>query len=177
MCALGVFDKRIQEPQRVTRTAKNVVIYPGYNLQDLSTNDIALIQLDSPVQFTKYITPVCIGGNWDLGGRDLTVIGWGNTIGDRTARGSPVLMETVIREIKTNQCSISNIDSRISFCAGGSNTGSCFGDSGGPVVLENGGKYYLVGVVSGGNMQCIPPATYTRVSNYAQWIKSTTGIQ
>lgn len=43
-------------------------------------NDIALITLDSPVQFTNNVSPVCLyddqGVNHD--GREAVAIGWGN---------------------------------------------------------------------------------------------------
>lgn len=43
-------------------------------------NDIALITMDSPVQFTNNVSPVCLyddqGVNHD--GREAVAIGWGN---------------------------------------------------------------------------------------------------
>jgi secreted trypsin-like serine protease len=66
-------------------------------------------------------------------------------------------------------------------CATGPSGGkdSCFGDSGGPLVVaaDNKRGYSQVGIVSWGP-QCgnpLFPGVYTRVSSFADWIKSNTG--
>lgn len=42
-------------------------------------NDIAILTLDSPVQFSQQIRPVCLpGASSDYTGRTATVIGWGS---------------------------------------------------------------------------------------------------
>lgn len=67
-------------------------------------------------------------------------------------------------------------------CAGQPKGGadSCQGDSGGPLVkINTRGCPYQVGVVSWG-IQCAvedAPSVYTRVSQYAEWISKTTGVQ
>ena len=63
------------------------------------------------------------------------------------------------------------------FCAGYVETGgvdSCFGDSGGPAVLD--GK--LIGVVMGGDGCARPgfPGIYMKVSAFYDWIAENTGL-
>lgn len=42
-------------------------------------NDIAIIRLDSPVEFTKQVRPVCLPtGSSTYAGKTATVIGWGS---------------------------------------------------------------------------------------------------
>ena len=66
---------------------------------------------------------------------------------------------------------------RFHICAGGDGKGSCHGDSGGPLMLENkrmGRKNYtLVGLVSWGVNECGAkdiPGIYTDVAHYLPWI-------
>ncbi|XP_028042611.1 phenoloxidase-activating enzyme-like, partial [Bombyx mandarina] len=62
-------------------------------------------------------------------------------------------------------------------CAGGvPGKDSCKGDSGGPLMYENGRQYEVVGVVSFGPTPCgLPdiPGVYTKVYEYLDWIRST----
>jgi len=57
-------------------------------------------------------------------------------------------------------------------CAGYfvSNRDSCYGDSGGPLIVDN----TLVGIISWGN-ECAEdgfPGVYTKVQNYTTWIET-----
>ena len=68
---------------------------------------------------------------------------------------------------------------------------ACFGDSGGPLIMDEGGYGVVIGVVSYGQMPKCPQgdwkcnfdgkcnkdgvAVYTKVEAYLPWIKKTTG--
>merc|ERR1711944_374852 len=60
------------------------------------------------------------------------------------------------------------------------NTHLCFytgkGDSGGPAVCQQGGRWVLAGVTSGGSPICNvrKPSIYTRVSEFRDWITENT---
>ncbi|KAL7450909.1 hypothetical protein ACHAWC_004662 [Mediolabrus comicus] len=66
-------------------------------------------------------------------------------------------------------------------CAYNKYTGSCNGDSGGPLFLENehgdiGDQPTQVGIVSWGMPPCVTsghPKVFARVSYYSEWIKET----
>lgn len=66
------------------------------------------------------------------------------------------------------------------FLAGGGGTGSCFGDSGGPVFLTTADGPALVGVVSRGLAElgtgCADGGIYVRADKVVSWLQSVTGV-
>lgn len=149
-------------------------------------NDIALIRLVEPVQFTSYIQPICLPITDDLkkldtAGVKMTVAGWGQTENKTASR---YLMHLKVPSWDNEQCrdafSPVNVDIiETQLCAGGEkNQDSCRGDSGGPLmkVEKIGGKssWFLKGVVSFGTEKCGTedvPGVYTRVSKFVDWIQ------
>lgn len=62
----------------VSRQVAQVIRHEGYD-STTNDNDIALLQLSSPVEFTSYIRPVCLaaqGSSFDAG-TSCWVTGWG----------------------------------------------------------------------------------------------------
>ena len=49
-------------------------------------------------------------------------------------------------------------------------TGTCEGDSGGPVFIEENGVQYLVGITSRGDLLCNGIGIYTAVPSFIEWI-------
>lgn len=59
------------------RGAKKKVVHPHYNFFTYE-NDLALVQLDEPIEFQPHISPICLPpDNVELQGRNATVTGWG----------------------------------------------------------------------------------------------------
>lgn len=96
---------------------------------------------------------------------------------------SPVKLKATIRISNRQQCTnlykrrrrIQVGDGEI--CAGGEKgVDSCYGDSGGPLMVIRELKWYLAGVVSFGEYPCGKegtPGLYTNVAYYLDWIYST----
>merc|ERR1712020_642489 len=176
------------EPHRVEITSYNGWTHPGWNHNNLA-NDIALIELPSPLSFNEYIKPGCMpmaGDTADVN-EMVTCTGWGKP-SDSAGGISPVLRMVEDRPIISNsECNaIYGIVGAGVVCidtTGGK--GTCNGDSGGPLnmkaeVTKAGQQWKQVGIVSfGASAGCEVgyPAGFTRVEYYLEWIMSETGMQ
>merc|ERR1712112_123968 len=175
------------EPNRVEITSYNGWTHPQWDTNTLA-NDLALIELPSPIDFNDYIAPSCLPMAGDTADEAelVTVTGWGKP-SDSAGGISPVLrMVSDLPCISNKECNdfygivgdgIVCIDT-----TGGK--GSCNGDSGGPLVMKAGMKaagqaWNQVGIVSfGSSAGCEVgyPAGFTRTEYYLDWIKSETGM-
>merc|ERR1711887_16173 len=176
------------EPHRVEITSYNGWTHPQWDHNTLA-NDIALIELPSPLSFNEYIKPSCMpmaGDTADVNGM-VTCTGWGKP-SDSAGGISPVLRMVEDRPIISNaECNaIYGIVGDGVVCidtTGGK--GTCNGDSGGPLnmkaeVTKAGQQWKQVGIVSfGASAGCEVgyPAGFTRVEYYLDWIMSETGMQ
>jgi secreted trypsin-like serine protease len=173
------------EPHRVEITSYNGWTHPQWNSNTLA-NDIALIELPSPIAFNDYIRPSCMpmaGDTADVN-EMVTCTGWGKP-SDSAGGISPVLRMVEDRPIISNrECNdIYGIVGDGVVCidtTGGK--GTCNGDSGGPLNMKYnvkgaGDKWKQVGVVSfGASAGCEVgyPAGFTRTESYLDWVCSET---
>merc|ERR1712154_11871 len=175
------------EPHRVEITSYNGWTHPQWDHNTLA-NDIALIELPSPLSFNEYINPSCMpmaGDTADVN-EMVTCTGWGKP-SDSAGGISPVLRMVEDRPIISNsECNaIYGIVGDGVVCidtTGGK--GTCNGDSGGPLNMKYnvksdgmGDKWKQVGVVSfGASAGCEVgyPAGFTRTEYYLDWICSET---
>uniref|UniRef100_A0A3P9QJ96 Testisin-like n=1 Tax=Poecilia reticulata TaxID=8081 RepID=A0A3P9QJ96_POERE len=177
---LGQQNQRDRDTKTVVeRNIGKIIVHPKFS-QTTIDNDIALLRLSSPVEFTDYIRPVCLAasGSRFNNGTDSWVTGWGNV-----GEGEPLPRPQTLQEVKVpvignRQCSCllrTVTDNMI--CAGVLSGGkdSCEGDSGGPMVSKQRSRWIQSGVVSFGFGCAQPnlPGVYTRVSRYQSWIKRT----
>jgi len=164
--------------QRVT--ARKTAFHPAYNSQT-TENDIAVVVLDTPINFTSTVQPVCLPATGEQvpDGTEATVAGWGLTR-EGGYDTSSILLQVGVPTISSKQCSDSyrkagiRIDPYVMICAGYSAGGkdACQGDSGGPFITKGTNGYTLQGVVSFG-VGCARagyPGVYARVSEFLRWI-------
>ncbi|XP_033356794.1 proclotting enzyme-like [Bombus vosnesenskii] len=164
------------EISHIERRVKRVVRHRGFNARTLY-NDIALLTLNEPVPFTKEIRPICLPSGPQLYiGCTATVIGWGSL---RESGPQPAILQKVSIPIwSNNECKLKYgaaapggiVDSFL--CAGRAAKDSCSGDSGGPLMV-NDGRWTQVGIVSWG-IGCGKgqyPGVYTRVTHFLPWIQ------
>ncbi|XP_026226379.1 complement C1r subcomponent-like [Anabas testudineus] len=168
--------------------AASVHVHPQYNNDVDYNNDIALIKLRDPITFNSSVMPVCLpaaGATYQTGTMGL-VSGFGITKADdwrvMSIKLKYVYIPLVDQETCTNSVNLMRRNDRTGltnnmFCAGLPEGGkdSCSGDSGGPFVLSDSGRYWAAGIVSWG-FDCGQQGTYgvyTKVTNYLNWIHKT----
>ncbi|XP_055850614.1 serine protease 44 [Episyrphus balteatus] len=166
------------EVQHVERRIKRLVRHKGFEFSTLH-NDVAILTLDKPVSFTREIRPICLPyGSFrkSFTGQVATVAGWGSL---RENGPQPSVLQKVSIPIWSNiDCARKYgraapggiIESML--CAGQAARDSCSGDSGGPLMINEGGTWTQVGIVSWG-IGCGKgqyPGVYTRVSAFLPWI-------
>uniref|UniRef100_A0A3Q3B8Y9 Tryptase-like n=1 Tax=Kryptolebias marmoratus TaxID=37003 RepID=A0A3Q3B8Y9_KRYMA len=169
-------------PDEVTRSVSVIIKHSNYD-EKTKENDIALLQLSSPVNFTDHIRPVCLAAEQSFfpGGLRCWVTGWGDI---QTHGEDPT---TELQEV--NVPVVSNIKCRGAYpsvttnmmCAGPNfrGKGFCQKDFGGPLVTLNATRWVQAGVVSFATGCGYPkfPGVYTRVSQYQNWINRHVGAE
>jgi transmembrane serine protease 3 len=171
-----------QQKVKVSYSSTQVKYHPAYDPES-TMNDIAIIKLDTPINFTSTIQPACLPKADEAvpDNAEAIVAGWGLTR-EGGASTSNVLMQVGVPTINTRECNAMykkagiTIDSYAMICAGYKTGGkdACQGDSGGPFVVKNGDAFTLQGVVSFGVGCARPgmPGVYTRVSTYVGWLQT-----
>jgi len=169
--------------------------HPDYD-SVLIDNDIALLRLDTPIDFETCDTceaiSLVIPANQNTVmplGTEALISGWGSTIGGEASLDNAAFpLELLWATLYTTDCLaapslLGQEDVAITnnmFCAGTNvyDTDTCQGDSGGPLVVKDndGVSTLLAGVVSWGIGCAIQgfPGVFTKVANYEDWIKETT---
>ncbi|XP_053454814.1 putative serine protease 42 [Nycticebus coucang] len=160
---------------------ENIIVYPDFRTLATVQNDVALLHLLYPVNFTSNIQPICIPRptfQVEAGTR-CWVTGWGKL--KESATTLPTELQEVelyiIRREKCLEILMEKARRKVVLgdvvCAHGDRgEDSCKGDSGGPLVCELNDTWIQVGIVSWG-IGCGKkgfPGVYTEVSHYLDWI-------
>ena len=158
----------------------NIIIHRNYNAY-YKRNDISLIKIPAVNLNSPYIQPIKLPAisNYysSYAGENVIASGWGQT-SDTNYSGSAYLQWARMQVITNNVCAarFDNIASSHICVATPRGVSTCFGDSGGPMVLEN--SKVLIGLTAFGPSSCVSgyPTAFTRVTSYLDWIKYFTGI-
>ncbi|XP_049922520.1 serine protease 27-like [Epinephelus moara] len=163
-----------------SRQLDMIQCHPSYRFLT-HDNDICLLRLSAPVNFTDYIQPVCLASAESTfhTGVSSWVTGFGSTQADSPTQAD-ILQEVNLSVVGNNECQCTHrhlTDNMIcaGFTAGGRD--ACQGDSGGALVTKNDSVWIQFGVVSFGEGcgEAMTPGVYTRVSGYQDWITNITG--
>uniref|UniRef100_A0A4W2BTF5 Peptidase S1 domain-containing protein n=1 Tax=Bos indicus x Bos taurus TaxID=30522 RepID=A0A4W2BTF5_BOBOX len=140
-----------------------VVVHPQFSTSGTVKNDLALLRLRYPVNFTGVIQPICIPEKTFRvqAGTRCWVTGWG-----RKQEFGPLVSEMALRTDK-------DLVQEGVICGYNSiGKDSCQGDSGGPLVCQYSTTWVQVGIVSWG-VGCgrnNTPGVYTETALYAKWL-------
>lgn len=160
----------------VRRKVKRIIVHPSFN-PALLDFDVALLELTSPVAFSRYIQPLCLPSSAHVFrvGKRCAITGWGS-LSESNATLPINLQEATVPILDKEECSELYNDpiTPQMICAGfaAGQVDSCQGDSGGPLACEESpGKWFLAGIVSWGEGCARPdkPGIYTRVTTIRDW--------
>uniref|UniRef100_A0A673AJK1 coagulation factor Xa n=1 Tax=Sphaeramia orbicularis TaxID=375764 RepID=A0A673AJK1_9TELE len=151
-----------------------VVVHQHYKA-DSYLNNIALLKLATPIQFSPYILPACLPTR-NFAEKVLMEQDGGMVSGFGTSchqgHAFPFLRRLKVPFVDRITCRTS-VNFRISFrmfCAGYDTVAEqCYSDMGGPHVTRYHNTYFITGVA------CYPTAkygVYTNVAKYLSWIRS-----
>ena len=182
--AVGQYDLKSTIITPTTNIAE-IIVHPNYN-KVTAENDIALLRLASPVN-NEFMASVSQSETADLiqTENDVTVIGWGSTVGYDPNEDVTPIYAVKLREVSlplnTDQQCTTHLGASYKtsmICAalpeGGKD--SCQGDSGGPLMVATNLGWQQIGIVSTG-AGCAAagyPGIYTRIAYFSDWIKSFT---
>nr|XP_012227219.1 PREDICTED: serine protease nudel [Linepithema humile] len=178
----GILRRFSFSPTAQSRVAKYVIIYSSFENRHMQ-NDVAIIMLDRPFLFNRWVRQICLpnlstaGNDWAKGPMPQSkciAIGWGATKEygpdpDNLREVEVPILPNCKRVIDQNSATI---------CAGFYEGGydACQGDSGGPLMCRNPNlesQWYVAGIISHGEGCARPnePGVYMKVSYFMDWIR------
>ncbi|XP_056311085.1 ovochymase-1 [Danio aesculapii] len=164
------------ESSRESIQVQKILSHKYYN-QKTNENDIALLKLQSPVVFSKFVRPIGVFNNDLPSLENCTVTGWGAVTENGPQASRLQEVNVTVYEPQTCNRFYRGKVLRSMMCAGANEGGmdACQGDSGGPLSCFDGERYKLAGVVSWG-VGCgraQKPGVYTTLYHYRQWVVSS----
>ncbi|XP_053956280.1 uncharacterized protein LOC128861931 [Anastrepha ludens] len=172
-------------PPHIGMGVEKLTMHPEY---DSLNNDIALLRLVSAVQFTRFISPICLPFEISqqsriVEGTTLHVAGWGATSNGEMRNlkmTSTVTVENLAECMRLFRTSgLVNLTAEHICAAGKSAAESVVHDSGGALMsMQEIGKvqsYFLVGIDTLSYEYALQqdfPGLYTRIDSYLEWIKN-----
>jgi len=182
---VGEFDRNTKSGHEAEYQVKKVFRHEDYNVPSPINNDIALLELEKPILFNKYVQPICLPQADPAVGTECYITGWGkmkhpgNMVRYLQQAEMPVVDNKVCNKKNKASIGIPVTDAMICSGDGGeSRRSGCHGDSGGPFVCNIGGRWELHGAVSHGSSRCASTESYTvfaRVNHFKKWILENMG--
>ncbi|XP_042637226.1 ovochymase-1 [Orycteropus afer afer] len=179
----GDHDRTLKESTEQVRRAKFIVGHEDFDMLNYDS-DIALIQLNSPLEYNAVVRPVCLPERMEplLSSEICAVTGWGSISEDGGPASCLQQMQVPVleREVCESTCCPAHpggITAKM-ICAGFASSGGkyfCQGYSGGPLVCRHEkGPFVLYGIISWGASCAQPrkPAVFARVRIFLDWIQS-----
>uniref|UniRef100_A0A0A1WW10 Serine proteinase stubble n=1 Tax=Zeugodacus cucurbitae TaxID=28588 RepID=A0A0A1WW10_ZEUCU len=161
------------------------IVHPRFQFRMTQPDrfDVALLKLAKPTGFSDHILPICLPQfPITLIGRKGLIAGWGKTEASMGHTGTNMLQVATVPIITSFDCIRWHESKRINvelysemFCAGHSDghQDACLGDSGGPLIIKEHGRFILVGITSAGFGCGVDhqPGIYHNIQMTAKWIQ------
>lgn len=169
----GVTDLDRTDLEGQRRRVTHRVLAPGYNPANAKRNDIALLRLNSSLEFSEDTSVISMASATP--GLEATESGWGPSpsgeVSSMRQRGAVVLLSN--EEVSTDYGIVMYADQLATLPVDDSER-LCWGDDGSPVVVESPDGSMLVGVVSDSSScdEAGAPRTNARISSFADWIST-----
>merc|ERR1712193_68210 len=143
---LGMHDQYLRYGKPQSYDIKRFIVHERWQSSSI-TNDIAVIELKSDIQYNENVQPV----EMDLQGDKTNIM-------------------------SSTQCKSRTSPRPAQVCVYTGNNGACNGDSGGPLSCQFGGKWKVVGIASYvfGSCSVYYPTVYTEVAYFKDWIAANT---
>ncbi|NGO87064.1 serine protease [Streptomyces sp. 196(2019)] len=158
-----------------TLASVSQIVRPS-NSQSMPGQDIALLRLSSQVANT----PVPITATTPPDNTAIRLLGWGQTCPQRgCSTGAPRYLKQLDTKVLPDSSCLGMVNSRELCIAGTTSNTACYGDSGGPALVNRNGRLELAGATSrsGSNSTTcgVGGAVYTDVAAWRSWIEQYTG--
>ena len=176
-------DHRItsSEGSEQVRKGQRIVIHPRWDPRTLN-NDIALIKLSSPLKLNGKVKAIAYTSA--KADQQAKAMGWGRVNAEGNISNPLKKLTVRIQPQPACQRRYGNTTNNMICALPPKAESICFGDSGSPLVIRAGSNYRQVGITSfvvrdpqgqfcnldGDRL----PNFYTRVNNYASWIRAST---
>ncbi len=164
---LGVHDLEKDAGER--HKIKRIIVHPDYDYNTIDS-DIALLELEE--ESARATLPL-ISNNVALEGSEALSVGWG-LLSEETWEHPNLLQQILLPIISNEKCNevYDGFVTETMLCAGYDKGGkdSCYGDSGGPLMVKEQGTWKLAGIVSWGNGCSGIYGVYTRVPRLSAFI-------
>ncbi|XP_053693240.1 serine proteinase stubble [Sabethes cyaneus] len=178
---------KIAEPLPAEKHRAEVkIVHPKFlfRMTQPDRYDLALLKLTRPAGYKTHILPICLPTKpLELIGRKGFIAGWGKTDANMGQTGTNILRTAAVPIISTKDCLRWHKSKHISvelynemFCAGHSDghQDACLGDSGGPLIINDRGRFTLIGITSAGFGCGIDhqPGIYHNIQKTVKWIQN-----
>lgn len=181
---LGAHDQTEDEPSQVEIFADDIITHPNWNPLNVDS-DVGLLRFfGNPVEENEFIKSIPLADEEPPVGTVVTMAGWGKTDDSPLSGVHDTLMKTsdpVADDSEADEYyngslapdSPFRIDLETKICIHYANSGTCNGDSGGPLMNGEGETVELIGVTSfGSSAGCTSgaPDCFTSVPMFKEWI-------
>ncbi|KAM9745017.1 serine protease 27-like [Menidia menidia] len=161
---LGRNSQEGENPYEEVRAVTRVLRHPDYDA-DRQLNDVALLELEAPLEFSAHIRPVCLAAadSFFQDGRTCWIMGWGDPLKDAFLQPPMRLQEVAVPVVSNIECNAAYGSIRPAMmCAGPNIRGRGFCEAG-------------VASFSRGCGDPEFPGVFTRVSEVQTWIGGLVG--